>query len=264
MADNPATSSEGDEGSVTQARVAEMVSAAKQDMEGQLASERVRSQRLETALTTAAQGANRPAAPSEPAKHTRESLQKLVDSKDLTPEQAGAKWQEQEIDDRVTAKVAEAEQRIGTQLRQGVANSNLQTQVDEYKAAMPEVMNEGTTERESLKKEYQWLLSQGHQAGLHTELLALRSAFGEAKGRSTETTHQRGATRESSSSSGKGNRGSTAKADGGDIDLTDRQRVYYTKRVDGGVITWPQVRERFKRVMDRRRDNPNQVIPYGS
>ncbi len=257
---------ESSEEVVTESRVSEMVADAKKDMEGQLATERVRSQRLETALATAAQAPRQATAQAAtaPAKWTRESLQKLVDSKDLTAEQAGAYWQQQEIDTRVTAKVAEAEARITQRMGQSAAATNLQTQVDAYKEVRPEIMTEGTPERESLKKEYQWLLTQGHQAGLHTELTALRSAFGEPLARSTETTHQRKATRESSSSSDKGNRGSAQRADGGDIDITDRQRAHYQKRVDQRSMTWKEVRERVARVSKRRAERPNQVIPYGS
>jgi len=268
MPDVAGSSPEGDENAIPHSRVTEMVDKAKQDMQTQLDSERQRSQSLQAQLAVAAVAkAGGAQDPQGPAKWTREALQAKVESSELTPEQAGAIWQKQEIEEKVTEQVAGVEQRLRAEQMQRSTATTLQSQVDAYKGSVPEVMNEGSEERDRLKSEYQWLLGQGYQQNLHTELLALRAAFGDVASRknSKETTSQRPRSKEVAGSGGR--RGKTPKVDnegGSDIDLTDRQQSYYQHRVDAGQMTWKDIRERFARVSKRRAERPNQVLRHGT
>jgi hypothetical protein len=267
MADVPGSSPEDGENSIPHSRVQEMIEKAKGDMQTQLNAERQRSQGLQNALAGVATRGGGNGAPAGPAKWTRETLQAKVESNELTPEQAGAIWQKQEISDKVSEQVAGVEQRLRNEATQRSTATTLQSQVDEYKAVIPAVMEDDSEERDRLKSEYQWLIGQGYTQGLHTELLALRAAFGDpgSRKKSRETTSQRPKSREVAGSGGR--RSSSGKTDnegGSDIDLTDRQRAYYQHRVEANQMSWKDVRDRFARVAKRRAERPNQVLRHGS
>lgn len=248
----------------------EMIAKAREDMQGQLQSERARSQRLEQALATAAasRGGGEPGsgARAEP-ELTREALQARIDSKELTPEAAGELWQDNRIDQKVERRVREEAAKIAQQLQQQQRTTTVEEQLGEYKQARPDILKDGSDDRKVLEEQYGWLLKQGYLANKQTEVLACRMAFGEAKPAAREVTNEVRETNETRGASAGGGRrrGGSAKKDPLEsLGLSDRQVDYYRSRIEKRQMTEKQVIERVKRVRSNREDKPNQVLRYGS
>ena len=165
---------------------------------------------------------------------SRAQLREKVAAGDMTEAEAEQVWEgqfERRLGQRIDTTVKEA---VGEVLSVTATN----TQISAYSEVMPEVLTEGSSARQRVQEEYNFLTSAGAPDGLATQLQALRAAFGpiealkKIKGERPETSHQ---------DVGSGTGGSTddetgtgMRADGTPKGMTARQRAYYADRVGPG------------------------------
>ena len=176
--------------------------------------------------------AGQPRKTEDEPKITRAQLRVKVEANEMTEAEAEQIWEGQferrlghRIDTTVKAAIGEAQ-----------TVNNVGAQIDAYSEVMPEVMTEGSSARQRVQEEYNFLTSTGAPDGLPTQLQALRAAFGpinalkKIKGERPDTSHQdvgsgAGAEKED---------GTGMRTDGTPKGLTARQRDYYTPRVGPG------------------------------
>jgi len=176
--------------------------------------------------------AGQPRKTEDDPKITRAHLRAKVEANEMTEAEAEQVWEGQferrlghRIDTTVKAAIGEAQ-----------TVNNVSAQIDVYSEVMPEVMTEGSSARQRVQEEYNFLTSTGAPDGLPTQLQALRAAFGpisalkKIKGERPDTSHQ-----DVGSGAGPEEEGGTGpRADGTPKGLTARQRNYYTPRVGPG------------------------------
>lgn len=171
---------------------------------------------------------------------SRAELKRLVDDGKLTQEAADRTLDEQQSKriERTVQKTVEST--IGRQTQA----QRVQSEIDRYKAALPDIVNEGTEARAKAASEYQYLTGLGHPDSVVTELAALRAAFGPA-----ERLVNGKVERETSQDVG---------SDGGDSEHPDKDgapkglgldaRKYYEKQIETGQYKdWAAVKKALNR-----------------
>lgn len=162
---------------------------------------------------------------------TRAQLRQKVDANEMTETEAEQVWEGQ-FERRLGQRI---ETTVKTAIGEAQAVNTVSTQIDAYREMMPEVITEGSSARQRIQDEYDFLTSTGAPDGLATQLQALRAAFGpiealkKINGERPETSHQ-----DVGSGTGGEQENSDTRADGTPKGLTARQRTYYTSHVGTG------------------------------
>mgnify|MGYP000379803830 FL=1 len=176
--------------------------------------------------------AGQPRKTEDEPKITRAQLRVKVEANEMTEAEAEQIWEGQ-FERRLGQRI---DTTVKTAMGEAQAVNTVSAQIDAYSEVMPEVMTEGSGERQRVQEEYNFLTSTGAPDGLPTQLQALRAAFGpinalkKIKGERPDTSHQ-----DVGSGTGSGDEGGTGmRTDGTPKGLTARQRDYYTPRVGPG------------------------------
>ena len=165
-------------------------------------------------------------------KISRAQLRAKVEANEMTEAEAEQVWENQ-FERRLGQRI---DSTVKTAIGEARTVNNVGVQIDAYSEVMPEVMTEGSSARQRVQEEYNFLTSTGAPDGLATQLQALRAAFGpiaalkKIKGERPDTSHQ-----DVGSGTGQeGGEGGGMRGDGTPKGLTARQRTYYTPRVGPG------------------------------
>jgi hypothetical protein len=137
-----------------------------------------------------------------------------------------------------------AEQRLEAKLQSTSQQTTVQSEVDRYKRAVPEVMQPGSVERVKVEREYVYLTQTlGYPGTRATELAAMRAALGDPdtveRAAQAKQTSNKEPFMETHSSSHK------PTANGKDLikGLDDRSRKHYEKMIEHGRYSgWEEVR----------------------
>lgn len=158
--------------------------------------------------------------------------------------------------DRETIKQelrVELNQRLDQELTVKTRATTVQSQLDDYKTTVPEILTPGTPERVKLQAEFDYLVRMGYDAkDPRTDLIALRTTFGDVKvakdRREAKTGIQERETMQDIPASGK------PKQDEKDPlkNITSEQKKYYQRMIDRGQYKgWKEVREELSFVPPR-------------
>ena len=159
---------------------------------------------------------------------TRSQLAQQVSDGNLTQNQSDDIWMAQEK----KAWKTEMQQEISQQRDDDQRNRQIDDQLAAYTRACPEVNEQGTDERKKVTREFNELVRMGQPSTPSTELLALRAVFGPAD-KLTELRSKRAAHSETGSGTGGEGQPASANLSG----RQERQKRYYDKLVERGIIT---------------------------
>lgn len=162
--------------------------------------------------------------------YSRAELLQMVENEQMTQLQADKLWQEQ-IEANVTGKILNA---VNSRDNKKTVSQAL----NEYKTVKPELVRQGTEDREKVSEEYKYLIGIGLPDGIETELAAVRNVFGPVdklkKKLDLETHPETGG-------------GAPPNENKVADKLNARQRDYYQKRIDMGIYKdWDDVKEELK------------------
>lgn len=165
--------------------------------------------------------------PKEKA-YTRAELLDLVEEEKMTQVQADKIWEEQ-ITKNVTTNV------LGI-VKNNESKKQMSKVLGEYKKLKPDIVINGTVDREKVKSEFDYLVNDlGLPNSVETELAAVRNVFGpldKIKKKLDLETHQETG----------GSKPTESKNDGPIKGLSDRQKQYYSKRIEQGIYkNWKEV-----------------------
>lgn len=175
---------------------------------------------------------------------TREELDSLVASGDLTRAQADKVWENQ-ITERATV---EAASRLAADNQARATAAVVDAQLAGYKDATPDAWVEGSPERAKVEREYRALIDLGYPPSRATEAAALRAAFGDLATLQASKSARRGpADTHSETGGGTPPGGSGDGGDGPPKNLTARERAYYEDKINRGIYRdWKQVADERK------------------
>lgn len=203
--------------------------------------ERGRVSRLEAeiaALRLAQQ--KQPVHDEEPAKrYTRAELDAAVTAQTITAEQREEVWAKQIREDAKREAKAEV---LGT-VRAERQQERVETDLNEYKALAPEIMEEGSETRQRIHEEFQYLIGLGDPGGqndprtLQTQLKAIRAVLGPVdKLRTAKSARRETEAHEETGGSSGGASGRTRSAPKTGWDSLDkRQKDYYDAKISAGL-----------------------------
>lgn len=176
---------------------------------------------------------------------TREELDSLIASGDLTRGQAD-KILEDQLLDRATSAAAER-LAVHTQEQQLVAR--VESQIAGYAKLKPDAWVEGSPDRNRVAREFQALIELGYPATKATEVAALRAAFGDLQALQASSTSRPGPADTHSETGGGDPPGDKAGgADGPPKGISAEQKRHYERLIDQGMYPggWKQVAEELK------------------
>ena len=179
---------------------------------------------------------------------SRAQLREKVVAGEITEAEAEQVWESQ-FERRLGQRI---ESVVNTRIGEAQTSTAVETQIASYREVVPDVMTEGSSARERVQQEYNFLTSTGAPDGVTTQLQALRAAFGpvealkKIKGERPETHHQDVGSGTGGTDAGKDETG--MRADGTPKGLTARQRDHYTPKVGPGKLykDWPAVMDELK------------------
>lgn len=171
---------------------------------------------------------------------SRAELKRLVDDGKVSQEEADRTLDDQQ-DKRIERTVRKT---VDSTIGQQTQAQRVKSEVDRYKTALPDIVNEGTEARAKAGAEYQYLTGLGHPDSVVTELAALRAAFGPAD-RLVTGRVERETSQDVGSDAGPGSDNSE---DGIPKTLTAREREFYKERVGPGKLypDWKTVENELK------------------
>jgi len=181
--------------------------------------------------------------PSEPPVYSRAQLEQAVEQAKITQAEADALWDAQQA--RQTEKLVK--ETVHNTIQQTQQLSAVETRINEYAAIKPDVLKEGTPERERVKAQYDYLVSIGQPKTRSTELAALGMVFGSIE--ALKAAHSASRDEETHMEIGGGSPGSNGggSADGPKTKLSARERAHYQALIDRGIYTgWEQVDDEMK------------------
>jgi hypothetical protein len=163
--------------------------------------------------------------PAEPPKtYTRAELEAAVGREEITKVQAQDIWDAQQ--ERITRQlIAEG---VQSAVSATTKTQTTKQRVEAYKDLIPGLMEDGSSDRERVRKRVNQLLERGHPKNHETELLALELTYGEIEGlRATKGARSEVETHEET-----GGGGSLRRSRGGEetpagLKLSAGQRTYY-------------------------------------
>lgn len=221
--------------------------ARAKDAELKLHTERERAARLEGELDVLRQlGKDTPKTPP-PKEYTWRELQTAIDAGQIS--MAQAMEHREEVLRRAAQK--EADEKIRTTLETTNRVSTVQQEISRYREVVPEALQVGSTERQTLEKEFAYLVSMGYDGkDPRTELLAARTAFGSLdairqKQAASKITSERNTMKDTHTTNG--NKTTTVEKDPVK-GLTAEQTKHYQRLIDRGVYAkgWDDVRAELK------------------
>lgn len=168
--------------------------------------------------------------------YNRAELNALVDAEKISRDQADELWDKQ-LETRITNKLTthfDEKTQVETQTRE------VAEELKSYKQLRPDVVVEGSPEREKVREEYRYLLSRGQPDSISTELLALRNIYGPHE----KLRRNSNVDRETHKETGGGSPPSQKKE--GMPEMSAKERDYYEPLVKNGMYTWKQVGEELK------------------
>ncbi len=175
--------------------------------------------------------------------YTRAELQKAVDEGTINEA-----TRDQILFDQEREKLAtELKQEVRSEFETERKSSGVRSQIQQYAAAIPSLMDETSDERQRVVQEFSNLVYQYglDKDDLQTELLAIRNVFGpvesvQSKGERDLETHQETDT-SGGGSEGKGNESGVPKG------LSKREKAYYQSQIDKGRYKdWKEVGDELK------------------
>lgn len=124
----------------------------------------------------------------DPKEYSVSELDAAVMQGTITQTQRDQIWSQQ-----IERKAMRQAEQVASQIVETqVAEQNLDQQLKQYASANPDVMREGSSLRQKVAAEYQYLVEQGAPANMTTELAAVRSVMGPIE---RIRQHQQGRTR---------------------------------------------------------------------
>lgn len=168
-------------------------------------------------------------------RYTRAELTAMVDSRQITQDQADAQleWQSQE-DAKATAARVAVETVTSAQRK-----SYVDAEIGRYKAVAPEILDDASEVRERIKEEYNFLVGTlGDPNSLDTQLKAIRSVLGPVE--KLERARNAKASHESHRETGGGGGGPTEGGKKGEgklsyDNLSAREKAHYDKLIARGL-----------------------------
>lgn len=186
---------------------------------------------MEQKLTAVAE---KPVHVDQPKRYTRAELNAAVEAKQITQDQADAQWDFQVREDtkadarKVATETVTAEQR----------KQRVDTEINRYKAAAPEILDEGHETRQRIRDEFQALIELGDDSkDVTTQLKAIRAVLGPVdkleRARNGKPAHE--SHREFGGGGGEDRSGK--KKDGVLTydDLSSREKAHYDKGIASGL-----------------------------
>ena len=185
------------------------------------------------------------AAPKPEKPVSRSELNQLVADGKITQDAADAHWERQVVETaKREGRAAAADEVAGARRAETVTR-----QLDEYRQLMPAAWEVGAKERAKVEKEFKALVAMGFPDNKVTEVAALRAAFGDPEViRASRSTGKTGPG-ETHVDVGGGDRpgAGATDADGAPKGLTDREKSYYTDKINRGIYKdWKAVTEERK------------------
>lgn len=195
---------------------------------------------LEVALAKA--GPRREADP--PKRYTRSELKAAVTAGSLSEDQANDIWDNQ-LRDEVKSTATSAAHETITQAERG---RRINGDIAEYTGLIPGITQDGHQDRTRVKEEFDYLVSLGHPKSVETELAAIRAAFGPIERLKQARSGRSGADHHREAGGSGGPSRQHNQASGKLVDtLTERERGYYQKQIDGGQYRgWDDVESVLK------------------
>ena len=165
---DPATTKGDDDGKkMVPLDALEAERAKRHDLERRVAGMQGQLQGLKDATSAQAAPAEEPLTAAE--------LRTAVEQGKITQAEADD-LRDRQLEDRLTSRLTGA---LESTLSARDISSRVDTDIARYKAAIPEIDESGSAQREKVQREYDYLVGMGHKPDdLRTELLAVRSAFG--------------------------------------------------------------------------------------
>ena len=190
----------------------------------------------------------------EPKKYSLADLNKLVDEGQITGEQRDQYFETQiskTIDERVDTLVSKKEQEREKATR-------LKTEMDRYKSLIPDVMKQGSEDRQKVTNAFNRLVDMGSPNDARTELAALMSVYGPVeeleKRKSTMTRELRDKHQETG-----GGKPPEPVSTGMLKTLSPREKAHYESMIQKGLYKdWKDVEEELKHA------NPDLRKRYGA
>ena len=180
--------------------------------------------------------------PDAPKRFTRKELNAAVDAGQITRDQADEVW-----DGQVRAEAKEEATRTAREVVLGTATQErVDADLSSYKRLKPEIMEEGSETRESIKAAFKRMTSRGSPANEATELAAIEAVLGPldklenaAKATRSQESHQ-----ESGGGKPAGGGGSGKKL----VDhLKGEAKEYYAEQIKKGLHKdWDSVEKELK------------------
>lgn len=183
-----------------------------------------------------------------PKVYTRADLKVMVDAGQITAEQA-----DEQIEFQISQRAAQvARDTVHQETQKGTVDS----QLAEYKALAPELLNTGSEVYQKVKVEYDFLRSTGDPRNVVTELKAIRAALGPLDklraAKAGRTSHE--STPELGGEGGEGRRSGE-----GSLKLSAKERKHYEKGIETGRYKdWKAVADELKFA------NPNTRRKHGA
>lgn len=185
----------------------------------------------------------------EGQEYTRAQLLAAVEEGQVSQAQADEIW-ERQIERRVERKMGEEIERRSVQSQRSTL---VTSELNRYKSAVPELLEDGSDVRQRVESEYTFLLSTGLNPGLETELAAVRAVLGPADrlkanpGARRQETHQE---------TGYGSDSGTGGKDRSFKDrLSPSYRAYYDDQIrKGRYKNWKAVEDELKHADPHKRE----------
>ncbi|HUT61231.1 MAG TPA: hypothetical protein VNA25_25560, partial [Phycisphaerae bacterium] len=133
--------------------------------------------------------ASAPAAPAQtPKRYSRAELQAAVDAGTITQANADGyidQLRTEDLDRRLNDGIAKAKADI-------LAESDVKAELNQYIESVPDIMVEGSEERNRVQAEYTELINKfGNPEGIRTQLLAVRNVMGPVRSGRTDLPSER-------------------------------------------------------------------------
>lgn len=221
----------------------DQVYARTKDAEVKLQAEREQRARLEGELEALRRTPPPQAAPPPP-RYSAAQLQQMIDEGKATVGQVLA-YQEETLRKELATTLDE---KVQATLTATAKTSSLNQEMERYKAVVPEVIQEGTPERQKVTQEFSYLVSLGYDArDPRTELMAVRAALGSVETIQAKRAAKTIPTGRETMQDIQANGG--AKASEPDVlkKMTAAQRQHYQRMIDRNVYKgWDEVRDELK------------------
>lgn len=178
-----------------------------------------------------------------PKRYSRAELNAAAAAGTITQEAADSEWERQIREDARLDARQEAQSTVSEAHRK----ERVTSEIARYTALVPELLQEGSTDRSKVRAEFQYLTGLGSPRTLETELAAIRAAFGPVE--TLEQARRGKPSFESHQEHGAGGGEHPRKQGNGKLidTLSARERKHYERQIEQGVINdWAAVEDELK------------------